>query len=225
MPGLGVTTTTNLFLFFSRIIGHSNVIPSRRERRKVIVFCSENCQYVVRRTHHHLFSLLTSSSRSVFDLEEEERMEDDAMATVEELFIVSSDEDEDVPQSSSSSSLLPLDKDVMAAITNLENDGIIIFETHSTPDDGETTTVDGGTEANGNNNNDNEHNQHCVLESLSSTANPTTIIESSKVGEITRLENRISELEDRLSVVISQLVHFSNHSTTNIKLTPPINSK
>jgi len=160
----------------------------------------------------------------VFDLEEEERMEDDAMATVEELFIVSSDEDEDVPQSSSSSSLLPLDKDVMA-ITNLENDGIIIFETHSTPDDGETTTVDGGTEANGNNNNDNEHNQHCVLESLSSTANPTTIIESSKVGEITRLENRISELEDRLSVVISQLVHFSNHSTTNIKLTPPINSK
>lgn len=140
------------------------------------------------------------------------------MATVEELFIVSSDED--VPQSSSSSSFLPLDKDVMAAITYLENDGIITLETLSTPD-GETTTVDGGTEANGNNSNDNKHNQHCVLESLS-TANPTTIIESSKVGEITRLENRISELEDRLSVVISQLVHFSNHTTTNITLTPPI---
>ena len=134
------------------------------------------------------------------------------MATAEESFIVSSDEDEDAPQSSS---LLPLDKDVMAAITFLEND--------STPD-GETTTVDGGTEANGNNsnnNNDNKHNQHCVLESPS-TANPTAIIESSKGGEITRLENRISELEDRLSVVISQLVHFSNHTTTHITLTPPI---
>ena len=58
MPGLGVTTTTNLFLFFSRIIGHSNVIPSRREKEKS--HCILFGELSVRRTTNTSSSLLSS---------------------------------------------------------------------------------------------------------------------------------------------------------------------
>lgn len=131
-------------------------------------------------------------------------MEDVVMATVEESFIVSSDDevDEDVTQSSSSSSSSSLDKDQSS---------------NSTPSD---TTVDEGTKANGNSSYVNIDNNLEPLSAATPSANdtPTTFIEDGNT--IIRLENRIAELEERLSDVISQLVHFSNH-TTNIIPTPP----